>query len=299
MSNRKVSKPGLNFIAGHEGFVSHYYLDPVGVGTLGFGFTSSSSSVRKLLGSIIPGMKITRKKAIEVLELVINSEYGKAANAKMNKPNQHEFDMGCSGSFNVGPRIFGWKWCKAFNEGNKKKAAALWRNTATTAKGKKLAGLVRRRSEEANLLFNGDYGSTGFISFKKTKKVAKADSELLEYQKKLIKLGYDTGAADGWMGPKTTKAVKAFQKSDPHLINDGILGRGTMDSIDRLLENNTTKRNISIAGITGTGMSILSWIGNQSDLIMYVVLGALLLIIGYVLIKYRRKFEAKLFQYIG
>jgi len=296
---RSISKPGIAFIGAHEGLVLNYYLDPVGVPTIGYGFTNSSTSVRMILGKIKPGMTITRKKANDVLVAVINAEYGAAANRKMVNPNQHEFDMGCSGSFNVGPRIFGWNWCKAFNEGDKQKAAAIWRNTATTARGKKLAGLVRRRNEEANLLLNGDYGTAGATTFVKTKKVAKADSELLDYQKKLTKLGYDLGAADGWMGPATHKAVKAFQKTDPHLINDGKLGRGTKDAIDRKLETKSTTRNVSLAGGMGTGMSFLSWIGNQSEIITYVVLGFGVLIIGYVLFKYRRKFEAKILQYVG
>jgi hypothetical protein len=245
-------------------------------------------------------MSITREKANEVLKAIITEEYGRSANAKMKNPAQHEFDMGCSGSFNVGVRIFGWKWCKAFNEGDKPKAAALWRNTATTARGKKLAGLVRRRKEEADLLLKGDYGrGIGFSTFRETTQVAKADPDLLEYQKKLTKLGYAVGAADGWMGPNTAKAIKDFQETDPYLINDGILGRGTMASIDRKIEDGTTKRDISITGATGVGVSVFSWLSNQSDLITYVLLAAIVLIVGYVLIKYRRKFEAKLLQYIG
>ena len=294
MANRKISKKGLAFIAAHEGFVGKYYLDPVGVPTIGYGFTNNSSSVRKKLGKIEPGMTISKASAKRVLEAVINEEYGAAANASLINPNQHEFDMAASAAFNVGPRIFGWKWAKAFNEGDKAKAAALWRNTATTARGVKLPGLVRRRKEEAELLLNGTYtGVTGPATFKKTKKVATADPELLEYQKKLIKLGYDTGAADGWMGPQTTKAVKAFQQADSHLDNDGILGRATKESIDRHGETKVTTRNVGIGTAIGTGTSVLTWLGNQSDLITYVVIAVVLVIGGYIIIKYRKKLEAK------
>ena len=295
----KISKKGLAFIQAHEGFVGKYYLDPVGVGTLGYGFTNNSAAVRRIFGSIEPGMTITKVKAKQVLEAVVNEEYGPAVNAGLNNPNQHEFDMAASGSYNVGSRIFGWKWAKAFNEGDKEKAAALWRVTATTAKGKldqriTLPGLVRRRKEEAELLLNGTYtGVTGPSTFKETKKVVKADPELLEYQKKLIKLGYDTGAADGWMGPQTTQAVKAFQEADPHLDNDGLLGRATKESIDRHGETKVITRNVSMATAVGTGMSGLTWLGDQSDLIKYVVIAVVLVIGGYLIIKYRKKFEAK------
>ncbi len=294
MANRKISKKGLAFIEAHEGFVGKYYLDPVGVGTLGYGFTNGSAAVRRILGKIVPGMTITKAKAKEVLEAVVNEEYGAAANKGLKNPNQHEFDMAASGSFNVGPRIFKWKWAQAFNEGDKAKAAMLWRNTATTAKGKKLPGLVRRRKEEAELLLNGTYtGVSGATSFKKTKKVSKADPELLEYQKKLTKLGYNPGAADGWMGSKTTAAVRAFQIDDGNLIVDGILGRGTKESIDRQSETKVTTRNVSLAGAAGTGMSFMTWMGDQSDLITYVVIAVVLLIGGYLIIKYRKKLEAK------
>ena len=39
----KISESGLAFIAGHEGFVSSAYRDPVGVLTIGYGFTMRSS----------------------------------------------------------------------------------------------------------------------------------------------------------------------------------------------------------------------------------------------------------------
>jgi GH24 family phage-related lysozyme (muramidase) len=296
---KKISQKGLAFIQAHEGFVGKYYLDPVGVGTLGYGFTNNSAAVRRMLGEIKPGMTITKTKAKLVLEAVVNEEYGPAVNASLNNPNQHEFDMAASASFNVGARIFGWKWAKAFNEGDKKEAADLWRVTATTAKGNldqrvTLPGLVRRRKEEAELLLNGIYtGVTGPTTFKETKKVVKADPELLEYQKKLIKLGYDTGAADGWMGPQTTAAVMAFQEDDPHLDNDGLLGRATKESIDRHGGTKVTTRNVSIGGAVGAGMSGLTWLGNQSNLITYVVIAVVLVIGGYLIIKYRKKLEAK------
>jgi len=300
MSNLEISNKGIAFVSLEEGFVSKTYPDPVGVPTIGYGFTNNSTSVRKALGPVKFGMEITKEKADAVLKVVMREEYGAAANKKMKNPVQHEFDMGCSGSYNVGVRIFGWKWCKAFNQGDKPKAAKLWSTTAMTAKGKKLSGLVARRKREADMLLNGKYARIGRITHKKTTKAkAKPNIEVLEYQKKLIKLGYEPGVADGWMGKDTEKAIKAFQVKDPHLINDGKLGRATIDSIDRMLENKSTVKKVSWTGIAGIGSSVVSWFGNQSDLIMYIFIAVVLVIGLYVFIKYRRLIESKILGMMG
>jgi len=57
-----------------------------------------------------------------------------------------------SAVFNLGPVALKWRWAKAMKDGDYRQAAAYLSVTGTTAKGKTLPGLVKRRREEANLM---------------------------------------------------------------------------------------------------------------------------------------------------
>ena len=54
--------------------------------------------------------------------------------------------------------------------------------------------------------------------------------EVRQMQERLIELGYLTGKADGFFGPKTEKAVIAFQKANG-LKADGYAGELTLDKL--------------------------------------------------------------------
>lgn len=91
----------------------------------------------------------------------------------------------------------------------------------------------------------------------KTKKAPKKADQLLKtYQEKLNQIAkfrdekkFDVGKADGWMGPKTEKAVKAFQKS-ADLKQDGILGPKTREAIDNALAIIEQARSMPVALIS-------------------------------------------------
>jgi hypothetical protein len=51
--------------------------------------------------------------------------------------------------------------------------------------------------------------------------------DLRGVQQRLKELGYDCGPTDGVMGPRTERAVRAFQEDHPPLVVDGIPGRLT------------------------------------------------------------------------
>lgn len=159
----KVSERGLAFVARHEGFVASAYRDPVGVLTIGYGFTMGSrlfaESWRKAHGRpLAPGDRISRAEADRLLRRLIDEEYGREVTKVLGPLPQHRHDAACSVVFNLGPRALHWRWATALKAGDVKGAAAILAANYNTAGGRKLAGLVRRRQEEARLLLHGDYG---------------------------------------------------------------------------------------------------------------------------------------------
>ncbi|WP_067341282.1 lysozyme [Stappia indica] len=159
----KVSERGLAFVARHEGFVASAYRDPVGVLTIGYGFTMGSrifaQSWRKAHGRpLSSGDRISRAEADRLLRRLIDEEYGREVTKVLGELPQHRHDAACSVAFNLGPRALHWRWATALKAGDVSGAASILAANYNTAGGRRLAGLVRRRQEEARLLLTGDYG---------------------------------------------------------------------------------------------------------------------------------------------
>lgn len=155
----RVSKEGLVFIRKHEGFRLKAYRDPVGIPTIGVGFTMRSESFRQWWARwkrepFTLQSTMTAEEIDDALEFLIAREYGKAVDDFLQGKEvpQNVFDAAVSAVFNLGPGALKWRWAKAMKEGDYRQAAAYLRVTGTTAKGKTLPGLVRRRSEEADLM---------------------------------------------------------------------------------------------------------------------------------------------------
>lgn len=159
----KTSKQGVAFVEGHEGFVSRAYPDPVGVLTIGTGFTNSSGVFRSFWGrKLKPGDTITRDQNRKILRAALRDEYEPPVlNAMPSKVKQHEFDAAVSAVFNLGARFTRWRAFQLWVEGKKKLAAQHWANNYNKAGGRKLPGLVRRRKEEAHLFLTGEYAGVG------------------------------------------------------------------------------------------------------------------------------------------
>lgn len=232
-----TSKKGRDYIVAHEGLVLTGYLDPVGVPTIGIGFTNRSSVARSMLGKIKPGMKITRAQAMRVFKEMLDVEYEPPVEKAMPGAKQHEFDVGVDCCWNLGPRSLQWKWAQLWRDGLKSEAADYLAANYHKAGGRVLAGLVRRRKESAEILRTGtypvDHVPEGVQRKAKRSAPSTPDPVVKEAQKLLDARGFNPGAVDGWMGRKTKIAILKYQEAHPHLVNDGILGPATLAQLRR------------------------------------------------------------------
>lgn len=206
----RLSSKGASFVASHEGFVSRTYLCPAGMRTIGYGFTMGSRVFsaywqQKHGRGIQMGDTMSRAEADTLLPRVFDEEYGAAVNRQIAPRIQHHYDGAGSVTFNCGPGALAWQWAQMLKTGRIADAAHRLRSTAVTANGRRLAGLVRRRDEEATLIETGRYTGGSAAS------VSTGSSAIREYQQQLATLGYDVGPVDGIAGPRTLAAVRAFQ----------------------------------------------------------------------------------------
>ncbi|THK38639.1 lysozyme [Ensifer sp. MPMI2T] len=236
----ELSRDGAAFMRGHEGFVPHAYLDPPGILTIGIGFTWRSAFFRQWWRANRPGQEfnlgatMTRDEAEAVLIYLCKHEYGKAVNAFLGKDvPQHVFDGTVSPVYNLGAGALEWKWAGAVKRGAYGEAAALLSKTGTTAGGKTLAGLVKRRADEADLIQFGDY-TVGPM-----KADAMADGMLVRGERgpavaqllrDLHALGYYHGTLDDVFGYGAEAAVLSFQERNA-LMADGHAGPKTLRKI--------------------------------------------------------------------
>lgn len=246
MTVTTTSSAGRAFMREHEGNPLTCYLDPVGIPTIGTGFTMRSAAVRAELAKIgitklVPGKtKLTAAQSDAVYAAVLAAEFEPAVVAKSPATReQHQMDAATSACFNLGVGAMGWTWADLWRAGKIKDAAAYLGSHYNTAGGKKLAGLVRRRKEEALLFYTGIY--TG-ISKTKPEGVPRVETPVApkrpdpvvkEAQEILTERGFNPGAVDGWLGAKTKEAVIAYQKAHPHLVADGVIGPATLSQLRR------------------------------------------------------------------
>ena len=265
----KISESGLAFIAGHEGFVSSAYRDPVGVLTIGYGFTMRSRVFaawwRGRYGrDLRMGDRITKDGALQVLRALIAEEYGAAVRQAFGPLPQYQFDAACSVTYNLGPGALKWRWAQALKAGNVARAAAILRDNYNTAGGRRLPGLVRRRREEAHLLETGEYIGVARAprDLGKTETVdqAHADAELLR------RLGHDVS--------DMRQATLAFQRANhPPLVVDGIMGPATRATAKRALERKTAAKGGTgvVGGVGAAGVALEETVGIDWTTIVYAL----------------------------
>lgn len=281
----KISTQGRAFVRLHEGNPLTCYLDPVGIPTIGTGFTMGSDSVRRELAKIgitklVPGKtKITAAQSDVILDAVLVAEYVPAVVAgSPNDRKQHELDATASVTFNLGVGAMNWTWAELWRKGQIKKAAAHLASNYNTAKGKKLPGLARRRKEEALLFEKGIYTGVGVTKDVTAAPPVLPDPVVKEAQELLTTAGLNPGAIDGWMGEKTKAAVIAYQKAHPHLIADGIIGPATIAQLRR--DAGAAKDVVTKGASSAAGSGLLAFTAGLPW--GWIAAGVLVVVVGYV-----------------
>jgi lysozyme len=144
-SSRQIGAAGLEIVKRNEGLRLKAYICPAGVLTIGYG--STGPHVR-------PGMVITEAEADRLLNEDLD-RFEEAVKRYAGKATQNQFDAMVSLAFNIGIANFRKSSVlRAHVAGNYAGAAnafALWNKAKVGGVLKELAGLTRRRAEEARL----------------------------------------------------------------------------------------------------------------------------------------------------
>ena len=212
-----------------------------------------------MAGSLRPqvrkGDTISKADAHHVLLAILAEEVQRRpVDAKFGQIAIHVLEAAYSFVFNAGPGALKWKWAQAIMRGDLRGAAALWRVTATTAKGKKLPGLIRRRAEEADIA-EFDKWPEWVVGTDKPPETHVEAIDIRQAQQWLNQLGYDCGDPDGIAGLRTVTATKRFQTDHGTLRVDGIIGPATLAALQRAIDLKV-KGKVVIGGggaVTGAG----------------------------------------------
>lgn len=142
-----INDAAVELVKEFEGFISHTYLDPVGIKTIGYGTTAAAGV------GIVPelGMSITQDEAEMYLRRALEKFAAEIRPAITAPINENQFGAFLSLAYNIGPGAFRKSTALArFNAGDVKGAADAmkWWNKAG---GKVLRGLERRRDAEVEL----------------------------------------------------------------------------------------------------------------------------------------------------
>jgi lysozyme len=157
-----ISQNGVDFIKKHEGLRLSAYLDSVGVATIGYGNTYYTDGK-----SVKMGDKITRVQAETLLKMTLKEFVGHV-NMLVTAPlNQNQFDALVSFTYNVGPDIDIDTIAEGLGDSTLLKKVnknpddptirdefMKWNKGRVKGVLKPLAGLTKRRKEEADLYFS-------------------------------------------------------------------------------------------------------------------------------------------------
>ena len=147
----KTGHSGIALIKKYEGFRGKPYLDPVGIPTIGYGATYYPNGKKVTMQD----REITEKEATELLQNMLG-EYEKGVKKEIQRElNQNQFDALVSFAYNLGNgALASSTLAKRINSNPCDPDISKQFERWNKAGGKVLAGLVRRRKEEAKLYFS-------------------------------------------------------------------------------------------------------------------------------------------------
>lgn len=295
------------FTGQHEGMVLRAYRCPAGVMTIGFGFTWGSKVFKdwwlKRHGRQLRlGDTIAQADAFFLLKAIIDAEYSQPVKKHAPKASAHAKAAAIDMLFNCGLGAAKWTWFKALVRGDIKDAARRLKVTATTAKGRRLPGLVRRRAEASAIMEFNRWPT--WVKAPRTsapKQIAAAmpawrlgEDDFKQGVGWLIKLCFLAEAAREDM-KQVRSAVRRFQQAHPQLSNDGVMGRATLDQLQRVIDlkaKSAKGASGSAAGAATGAADHAAAVSGYGDLVLYGSLA--LLVVGGVYLAWRYHDEVRL-----
>lgn len=277
----------IPFTGQHEGFVRRAYRCPAGTLTIGYGFTWGSKVFRDWWmsrhgRSLKPNDTIEQADALYLLKLMIDAEYALPVLKQAPGATPHAKAASIDMLFNCGLGAQKWSWFKALVRGNVRDAARRLKVTATTAKGRRLPGLVRRRAEGAAIMefdrWPAWVKAPRTFAPKEIKAVMPSwrlgADDFAQGVSWLVKLGYLADSART-NRPLISSATRRFQQAHPQLDADGVLGRATLDQLQRVID----LKSKSAKGSAGSAAGAATGVADQTaaatgygDLILYTSL---------------------------
>lgn len=294
----------IPFTGQHEGKVLRAYRCPAGVITIGFGFTWGSKIFREWWltnkgAKLKLGDTIAEADAFFLLKALIDAEYAVPVMKRAPNATPHAKAAASDMLFNCGLGAAKWTWFAALVRGDIKDAARRLKVTATTAKGRRLPGLVRRRAEASTIMeFNRwpewvkaprTSAPKGIKAVMPSWRLGADDyAQAVEW---LIQLGYLAGSSRSDKD-LIASATRRFQEAHPQLDNDGVLGRATLDQLQRVVDLKAK----SAKGAAGTGAGAATGVADQAaaatgygDWILYGSIAVL--VVGGVWLAWRYRDE--------
>jgi len=148
----RISQKGLDLIKHFEGFYSKPYKDPIGIPTIGYGFTYYPSDRRKVTLNDKP---ITKEIGESMLKEVLRGYELDVLRLVKKTLTQNQFDAIVSFTYNLGAtNLSKSTLLKKINVNPNDKTIASEFVRWNKAGGKVFAGLTRRREAEAKLYCN-------------------------------------------------------------------------------------------------------------------------------------------------
>jgi lysozyme len=295
------------FIAYQEGKVLKAYHDAVRVVTIGYGFTMGSkifaAFCREKHGRALRlGDTISLDDANMLLKKLVDEEYLKPVERGAPNAPPHAKGGAASMLFNCGLGAAKWSWFLSLAAGHVAEAAVRLRVTATTARGVRLPGLVRRRKEEAAIIEKNQWPSWvkvpanleagGIIAATPANPLQEDDFDQgLQW---LVELGFLAAAHDDEV---IKKAVITFQSQHKQLTVDGIMGKATLTQLQRVVDLKRKAKRVSASGATVTGAGAADYAAAASGHADYVMIGGVAfaaLGVGFLAWRYRDELKIAL-----